>query len=166
MTSEDVSDHLAAPWMTADDTARLLAHVDGSWRPGCWPNLAAAKKSRRHTVHGVLGSELRSGRRRIPERLTSALPPSSRHRPIHFALGFALLDVLASVELLLPHQRQLHLHPAAAFRRAKVESGCSPSRAPSPPGGRSHAGGATTCVATRIMVARVGESVDANVQLM
>ena len=43
MTSEDVSDHLAAPWMTADDTARLLTHVEGFLATGVLPNLAAAK---------------------------------------------------------------------------------------------------------------------------
>jgi hypothetical protein len=43
MTSEDVADHLAAPWMTVDDTARLLAHVDGFLATGVLPNLSAAK---------------------------------------------------------------------------------------------------------------------------
>ena len=43
MTGEDVIDHLATPWMTADDAARLLAHVDGFLATGVLPNLAAAK---------------------------------------------------------------------------------------------------------------------------
>ncbi|HJX66960.1 MAG TPA: hypothetical protein VJ860_23760 [Polyangia bacterium] len=43
MTSEDIADHLAAPWMTADDTTRLLAHVDGFLATGVLPNLGAAK---------------------------------------------------------------------------------------------------------------------------
>ena len=43
MTSEDIADHLTNPWMTADDTARLLAHVDGFLATGVLPNLAAAK---------------------------------------------------------------------------------------------------------------------------
>jgi hypothetical protein len=43
MTSEDVADHLATPWMTAADAVRLLAHVDGFLATGVLPNLAAAK---------------------------------------------------------------------------------------------------------------------------
>jgi hypothetical protein len=43
MTSEDVADHLATPWMTAVDAIRLLAHVDGFLATGVLPNLAAAK---------------------------------------------------------------------------------------------------------------------------
>jgi hypothetical protein len=43
MTGEDVVDHLANPWMTAADTVRLLAHVDGFLATGVLPNLAAAK---------------------------------------------------------------------------------------------------------------------------
>ena len=42
-SSEDISDHLATPWMTADDTARLLAHVEGFLATGLLPSLAAAK---------------------------------------------------------------------------------------------------------------------------
>jgi len=43
MTGEDVVDHLATPWMTAADTVRLLAHIDGFLATGVLPNLAAAK---------------------------------------------------------------------------------------------------------------------------
>ena len=43
MTGEDVVDHLATPWMTAADTVRLLAYVDGFLATGVLPNLAAAK---------------------------------------------------------------------------------------------------------------------------
>jgi len=51
MTGEDVADHLATPWMTAADTVRLLAHVDGFLATGVLPNLAreipAPRRSRR-----------------------------------------------------------------------------------------------------------------------
>ena len=40
---DDISDHLAAPWMAAYDTARLLAQVEVFLATGLLPNLAAAK---------------------------------------------------------------------------------------------------------------------------
>jgi len=46
----------------------------------------------------------------------SVLTPPPRHGAIHFALGFALLDVLAPVVLLLAvDQRQFHFHAAVFF---------------------------------------------------
>jgi hypothetical protein len=43
MTSENVADNLATPWMTADDIARLLAHVEGLLATGVLPSLAVAR---------------------------------------------------------------------------------------------------------------------------